>query len=208
MAERAQAYVLATYSVGSRGRTYSLLLKRKVACMSPQADKKKVALITGVTGQDGAYLAELLLAKGYEVHGIKRRASSFNTDRIDHLYHDPHDDGRALLPALRRHDRRHQPDPHRAGGAAGRDLQPRRAEPRRRSASRRPNTPPTPTRSARCACSRRSASSGMEKKTRFYQASTSELYGKVQETPQTRDDAVLSAQPLRAWPSSTPTGSR
>src|SRR6202167_1419459 len=51
----------------------------------------KHALITGVTGQDGAYLAELLLDKGYEVHGIKRRASSFNTDRIDHLYQDPHD---------------------------------------------------------------------------------------------------------------------
>ena len=53
----------------------------------------KRALITGITGQDGAYLAELLLAKGYEVHGIKRRASSFNTDRIDHLYQDPHDRG-------------------------------------------------------------------------------------------------------------------
>jgi GDPmannose 4,6-dehydratase len=50
----------------------------------------KRALITGVTGQDGAYLAELLLQKGYEVHGIKRRASSFNTDRIDHLYQEPH----------------------------------------------------------------------------------------------------------------------
>src|ERR1700743_3772832 len=51
----------------------------------------KTALITGITGQDGAYLAELLLAKGYDVHGVKRRASSFNTDRIDHLYQDPHD---------------------------------------------------------------------------------------------------------------------
>src|SRR4249920_586604 len=51
---------------------------------------KPVALITGVTGQDGSYLAELLLAKGYEVHGIKRRSSSFNTERIDHLYRDPH----------------------------------------------------------------------------------------------------------------------
>ena len=51
----------------------------------------KKALITGITGQDGAYLAEFLLAKGYEVHGLKRRASSFNTDRIDHLYEDPHD---------------------------------------------------------------------------------------------------------------------
>ena len=52
--------------------------------------KKKVALITGITGQDGSYLAELLLSKGYEVHGIKRRASNFNTQRIDHLYQDPH----------------------------------------------------------------------------------------------------------------------
>ena len=51
----------------------------------------KVALITGVTGQDGSYLAELLLEKGYMVHGIKRRSSLFNTDRIDHLYQDPHD---------------------------------------------------------------------------------------------------------------------
>ena len=51
----------------------------------------KTALVTGITGQDGAYLAELLLEKGYEVHGIKRRASSFNTDRIDHLYQDPHE---------------------------------------------------------------------------------------------------------------------
>ena len=51
---------------------------------------KKVALITGVTGQDGAYLADLLLAKGYEVHGIKRRSSSFNTGRVDHIYQDPH----------------------------------------------------------------------------------------------------------------------
>src|SRR3954452_1968984 len=53
----------------------------------------KVALITGVTGQDGAYLAELLLSKGYMVHGIKRRSSSFNTGRIDHLYEDPHEKG-------------------------------------------------------------------------------------------------------------------
>src|SRR6202161_3604995 len=54
---------------------------------------KKTALITGITGQDGAYLAELLLSKGYSVHGIKRRTSLFNTDRIDHLYHDPHENG-------------------------------------------------------------------------------------------------------------------
>ncbi|MEL7451710.1 MAG: GDP-mannose 4,6-dehydratase, partial [Pseudomonadota bacterium] len=57
----------------------------------------KKALITGVTGQDGAYLAEFLLDKGYEVHGVKRRASSFNTDRIDHLYQDPHEKDRRLI---------------------------------------------------------------------------------------------------------------
>src|SRR3990167_7852963 len=57
----------------------------------------KKALITGVTGQDGSYLAEFLLAKGYEVHGIKRRSSSFNTERIDHIYEDPHVDNRHFI---------------------------------------------------------------------------------------------------------------
>ena len=60
-------------------------------------ENKKVALITGITGQDGSYLAEFLLEKGYEVHGIKRRASSFNTERIDHLYQDPHESNRRLV---------------------------------------------------------------------------------------------------------------
>ena len=58
------------------------------------------ALVTGITGQYGAYLAELLLAKGYEVHGLKRRVSSFNTSRIDHLYQDPHEAGASLFLAL------------------------------------------------------------------------------------------------------------
>jgi GDPmannose 4,6-dehydratase len=60
-------------------------------------NQMKKALITGITGQDGAYLAELLLKKGYEVHGIKRRSSLFNTDRIDHLYQDPHVDNRNFV---------------------------------------------------------------------------------------------------------------
>ncbi len=60
-------------------------------------DETKRALITGITGQDGAYLAEFLLERGYEVHGIKRRASSFNTDRIDHLYSDPHEPDRHMI---------------------------------------------------------------------------------------------------------------
>ena len=57
------------------------------------SDKRKVALVTGITGQDGSYLTELLLSKGYIVHGIKRRSSSFNTARVDHLYRDPHGSG-------------------------------------------------------------------------------------------------------------------
>jgi GDPmannose 4,6-dehydratase len=58
---------------------------------------RKTALITGITGQDGAFLAEFLLAKGYEVHGIKRRSSLFNTDRVDHLYQDPHESDRRFI---------------------------------------------------------------------------------------------------------------
>jgi len=73
----------------------------------------KRALIIGVTGQDEAYLAELLLRKGYEVHGIKRPTSLFNTARVDHLYEDPHQMGRSLHPPLRRSDRFQQPDPYR-----------------------------------------------------------------------------------------------
>ena len=61
------------------------------------SEQQKVALITGITGQDGSYLAEFLLEKGYVVHGIKRRASSFNTERIDHLYQDPHVNHRDLI---------------------------------------------------------------------------------------------------------------
>ena len=75
----------------------------------------KKALITGITGQDGSYLAELLLGKGYEVWGLIRRSSSFNTGRIDHLYLDPHEQPQAAA-RLRRHDRRQQ-----SGGADRRD---------------------------------------------------------------------------------------
>ena len=68
------------------------------SCDLLSADQsRKIALITGITGQDGSYLAELLLDKGYEVHGLKRRASSFNTERIDHLYQDPHEESPSLV---------------------------------------------------------------------------------------------------------------
>lgn len=145
---------------------------------------KKIALITGVTGQDGAYLTEFLLKKDYIVHGIKRRSSLFNTDRIDHLYQDPHVDNRNFIlhygdmtdsTNLIRIIKEVQPDeiynlaamshvavsfeiPEYTGNADGlgtlRILDAVRLL-------------------------------GLEKKTRIYQASTSELYGKVQEVPQT-----------------------
>ena len=84
---------------------------------------KKVALITGITGQDGAYLAEFLLGKGYEVHGIKRRASLLNTDRIDHLYQDPHVSKRRFI--LHYGDMTDS-----SAGAAARNLQSGGAKPR------------------------------------------------------------------------------
>ena len=62
-----------------------------------QSSKNKIALITGITGQDGSYLAEFLLSKNYIVHGIKRRSSSFNTERIDHLYQDPHEEKNSFI---------------------------------------------------------------------------------------------------------------
>jgi GDPmannose 4,6-dehydratase len=77
----------------------------------------KTALITGITGQDGAYLAEFLLNKGYIVHGIKRRSSSFNTERIDHLYKGPAREECEFLHALRRPDRLHEPDQDHPGNA-------------------------------------------------------------------------------------------
>ena len=73
------------------------ILTEEVRNMKQNVNKQKVALITGITGQDGSYLAEFLLEKGYVVHGIKRRSSSFNTDRIDHLYQDPHVNHRDLI---------------------------------------------------------------------------------------------------------------
>ena len=144
----------------------------------------KRALITGITGQDGAYLAELLLAKGYEVHGIKRRASSFNTDRIDHLYQDPHESGRRLVlhygdltdaTNLIRILQQVQPDEIYNLGAQS-HVQVSFETPEYTANSDAMGT-------LRLLEAIRIL--GLEKKTRFYQASTSELYGKVQETPQT-----------------------
>ena len=144
----------------------------------------KKALITGITGQDGAYLAELLLSKGYEVHGIKRRASSFNTDRIDHLYQDPHEVERRLVlhygdltdaTNLIRILQQVQPDEIYNLGAQS-HVQVSFETPEYTANSDAMGT-------LRLLEAIRIL--GLEKKSRFYQASTSELYGKVQETPQT-----------------------
>lgn len=145
--------------------------------------KSKVALITGVTGQDGAYLAEFLLNKGYIVHGIKRRSSLINTDRIDHLYKDPHEPGvRFFLhhgdmtdsSSLIRIIQQTQPDEI-YNLAAQSHVQVSFEEPEYTANS-----------DALGALRILEAIRilGLEKKTRFYQASTSELYGLVQETPQ------------------------
>ena len=143
----------------------------------------KKALITGVTGQDGAYLAEFLLAKGYEVHGIKRRTSLFNTNRIDHLYEDPHQTGRHFMlhygdltdsSSLIRIVREVQPDEI-YNLAAQSHVKVSFEEPEYTANSDGLGT-------LRLLEAIRVA--GLEKVSRFYQASTSELYGLVQEIPQ------------------------
>ena len=144
----------------------------------------KKALITGCTGQDGAYLAELLLKKGYEVHGIKRRASLFNTDRVDHLYQDPHVDGRRFI--LHYGDMTDSTNLIRIV----QDVQPDEIY-NLAAQSHVAVSFETPeyTANADALGTLRLLEAlrilGLEKKTRFYQASTSELYGKVQEIPQT-----------------------
>ncbi len=143
----------------------------------------KVALITGVTGQDGAYLSELLLRKGYEVHGIKRRASLFNTDRIDHLYQDPHVDNRRFKlhygdltdsTNLIRIIQQVQPDEI-YNLAAMSHVAVSFEEPEYTANADGIGT-------LRLLEAIRIL--GLQKKTRFYQASTTELYGLVQEIPQ------------------------
>jgi GDPmannose 4,6-dehydratase len=144
----------------------------------------KVALITGITGQDGAYLAEFLLAKGYVVHGIKRRTSLINTERIDHLYQDPHETDRRFIihygdmtdsSSLVRVVQETQPD-ELYNLAAQSHVAVSFEEPEYTANSDALGT-------LRMLEALRIL--GLEKKTRFYQASTSEMFGKVRETPQT-----------------------
>ena len=145
---------------------------------------KKVALITGVTGQDGAYLAELLLKKDYIVHGIKRRASSFNTDRIDHLYQDPHLDNKNFIlhygdltdsTNLIRIVKEVQPD----------EIYNLAAMSHVAVSFESPEYTADVDGLGTLRILEAIRILGLEQKTKFYQASTSELYGLVQETPQT-----------------------
>ena len=143
----------------------------------------KKALITGITGQDGSYLAEFLLDKGYEVHGIKRRASSLNTQRIDHLYEDPH----ASNPRLKLHygDLTDTSNPTRLI----RDIEPDEIyNLGEQSHVAFSFEAPEYTADVDAIGTLRILDAirflGLEQKTRFYQASTSELFGLVQETPQ------------------------
>jgi GDPmannose 4,6-dehydratase len=143
----------------------------------------KKALITGVTGQDGAYLAELLLGKGYEVHGIKRRTSLFNTDRIDHLYQDPHEKNRKLVlhhgdmtdsSSLVRIIQQVLPD----------EIYNLAAQSHVAVSFEEPEYTANSDALGALRMLEAIRILGLEKKARFYQASTSELYGLVQETPQ------------------------
>jgi GDPmannose 4,6-dehydratase len=143
----------------------------------------KKALITGVTGQDGAYLAELLLDKGYEVHGVKRRTSLFNTDRIDHLYQDPHEKDRRFVlhhgdmtdsSSLIRIIQQVQPD----------EIYNLAAQSHVAVSFEEPEYTANSDALGALRVLEAIRILGLEKKTRYYQASTSELYGLVQETPQ------------------------
>jgi len=157
----------------------------------------KKALITGVTGQDGSYLAELLLSKGYEVHGIKRRASSFNTQRVDHLYQDPHVENKNFVlhygdltdaSNLTRILQEVQPDEVYNLGA--------------QSHVAVSFESPEYTADVDGLGTLRLLEAirllGMEKKVKFYQASTSELYGQVQETPQKETTPFYPRSPYAA----------
>src|ERR1700749_1659811 len=151
--------------------------------MTAQESKRRVALITGVTGQDGAYLAEHLLGLGYTVHGIKRRSSSFNTARVDHLYEDPH---RGNVPFLM-----HYGDMTDSTNLIRLMQQIRPTEIYNLAAQSHVQvsfeSPEYPANADAIGVLRLLEAIrilGMEKETRFYQASTSELYGLVQEIPQ------------------------
>ena len=158
---------------------------------------QKRALITGITGQDGAYLAELLLSKGYTVHGIKRRTSLFNTERIDHLYEDPHVPERRFIlhygdmtdsSSLVRVVQLVQPD----------EIYNLAAQSHVAVSFEEPEYTANSDALGALRMLEAIRILGLERKTRFYQASTSELYGKVQEVPQTETTPFYPRSPYAA----------
>ncbi len=158
---------------------------------------QKVALITGVTGQDGAYLAELLLAKGYIVHGVKRRSSSFNTARVDHLYRDPHESGVRFFmhygdltdaTNLIRIVGETQPD----------EIYNLAAQSHVQVSFETPEYTANADGIGTLRLLEAMRILGLTDRSRFYQASTSELYGKVQETPQTETTPFYPRSPYAA----------
>lgn len=162
-----------------------------------QADDRPVALITGVTGQDGSYLAELLLEKGYVVHGIKRRASQFNTDRIDHLYKDPHEEGVHFFlhygdatdsSNLIRIVQETQPD----------EVYNLAAQSHVQVSFDSPEYTADVDALGTLRLLEAIRILDLAEKTRFYQASTSELYGKVRETPQNEATPFYPRSPYAA----------
>ena len=150
---------------------------------------RKKAQITGITSQDGAYVAEMLLSKGYEAHGLRRRASSFNTGRIDHLYRDIHDKKCSSVTSVWGHDGHLPAQSHEAVSFEGR------------------NTPRTPILCVPCVCRRQFACSGWRRSpgfTRRLRRSCVCWYGKHRRL---RIHSSIRAVPMR-WSSSTPTVSR
>ena len=158
---------------------------------------KKIALITGITGQDGAYLAEFLLEKGYEVHGIKRRTSLFNTDRIDHLYHDPHEkdlrfflhhgdmtDSSSLIHIIQKI----KPD----------EIYNLAAQSHVAVSFEEPEYTANSDALGALRILEAIRILGLENKTKYYQASTSELFGKVQEIPQKETTPFYPRSPYAA----------
>jgi GDPmannose 4,6-dehydratase len=159
--------------------------------------RKLKALITGVTGQDGAYLAELLLDKGYEVHGVKRRASSFNSHRVDHLYVDPHEEDTAFFmhygdmtdsSNLIRLIQQTQPD----------EIYNLAAQSHVKVSFETPEYTANADAIGTLRILEAIRILGLEKSTRFYQASTSELYGLVQEVPQSETTPFYPRSPYAA----------
>jgi len=159
--------------------------------------KRRIALVTGITGQDGTYLAELLLEQGYIVHGIKRRSSSFNTGRVEHLYQDPHEqDQRFILhygdmtdsTNLIRIVQQCQPD----------EIYNLAAQSHVQVSFETPEYTANADAIGALRLLEAIRILGMEKTTRFYQASTSELYGKVQEVPQSETTPFYPRSPYAA----------